>query len=152
MISVLFSVWITEEGLFKRSKECMLILTNKRIALVSKTKMNLSWWRDEVDRQLKDFKRSNNTILLTDEYTPERLARDLLDERNMNMPLKQVTRLETEKKGWGSQLKLKFKQDNKTKVYKLAIVKSWTTYPVKDALSFVDANWQPWINAARSYM
>jgi len=152
VISVLFSVWGKEEGLFKRGREGMLILTSKRIAFVSKTKMNMSWWRDEVERQLKAFVKSNNTIRVIEEYTPERLARDLQDESNMNIQMKQVAGLELANKHWGSELKLKFGQDNKVKTYTFAIVKGWTTYPVKDPIAFLDVDWQPWINAAKSYL
>lgn len=150
--SVLFSVWGREDRLFRHGKEGILVLTNKRIAFVSKTKMNMDWWRDEVDAQLSGFKQSKSTIRVNDEYTKERLAKDLEDEGNMDIPIKQVAAVESEYKGWGSELKLKFNKNNKVKVYKFTLVKGWTTYPVKDPITFVDADWQPWINAARSYM
>jgi hypothetical protein len=152
IISVLFAVWGTEEGFFKRGREGMLILTSKRIAFVSKTKMNINWWRDEVERQIKDFKQSINTIRVSDEYTLERLSKDLEEEGNLNIPLRQVASIGSEDKGWGSEMKVKFMIDGKDKTYKLAMVKGWATYPIKDPISFLYVNWQPWINAARSYM
>ncbi len=152
IISVLFAVWGTEEGFFKRGREGMLILTSKRLAFVSKTKMNINWWRDEVERQVKDFKQSINAIRVSDEYTLERLAKDLEEESNLNIQLKQITNVKSEDKNWGSEMMIRFKIDDKDKTYKFAMVKGWATYPIKDPISFLYINWQPWINAARSHM
>ena len=152
IISVLFSVWGTEKGLFKRGREGMLVLTSKRIAFVSKTKMNINWWRDEVKMQLKSFKQSSNTIRVSDEYTIERLTRERLDETNVNISIKQVLVVEFEQKRWGSELKIKFEQNGGVKMHKFAIVKGWTTYPVKDPVAFLYVDWKPWISALKSNM
>ncbi|MEM2760565.1 MAG: hypothetical protein QXU32_01380 [Nitrososphaerales archaeon] len=152
MVSVLFSVWGAEEGFMKRGREGMLVLTSNRVAFVSKTRMNITWWRDEVDAQLKHFRKSNNTIKLSAEYTMDRLIRDLNDEINLNIPIKQVISVGSEKKNWGSEMKLKFQLNDKPKTYKFAVVRGWTNYPVKDPVAFIDVDWQPWINALKSYM
>lgn len=152
MISVLFSVWGTEQKFLKRGREGMLILTTKRIAFVSKTQMNIEWWKDEVDRQLKDMARSRSAVRASEQYTLERLGRDLQEEDNLNIPLKNVESVSCEEKRWGGELELKFSVDGKTKTWKFAIVKGWTSYPVKDPIGFLDVDWKPWVEAARSYM
>ena len=150
LISVIFSVWGTEEGLFKHGKEGMLILTNNRVAFISKTTMSLIWWQNEVERQLKVFKQSNNTIRVSEEYTAERLGKDLEIESNMNIPLKLVISVEAKRRGWGSELKLKFRQNKQARAYTFAIVKGWTTYPLKDPIAFQNVDWCPLVNAIRT--
>jgi len=152
VISVIFSVGGTEVGFFKHGKEGMLILTNKRVAFVSKTKMSLIWWQDEVKRQLKVFKQLNDTIRVSDEYTAERLGRDLEIESNLNIQLKLIISAEEKRRGWGSELKLKFRQNNQGRAYTFAIVKGWTTYPLKDPIGFLNVDWCPWVNAIRTNM
>lgn len=153
MLSALFSVWRTEEGLFKRGKEIILILTNKRIAFVSKTKMSKGLWESELTKQVKIFRSSGDTVRVPKGYTLQVLQKDLEDENNMSVPMNQIMNIEGESKRWGSQLKIKFKDDDgKVRAYKFAVVRMWTRYPVKDALAFEDPNWQPWINTARSFM
>lgn len=152
IISVLFSVWGKEDGFMRRGREGMLILTNKRVAFVSKTKMNLQWWRDEVNRQLAAFLRNPNTIRIVDEYTLQRLLRDLEEEKNMNIPIREVVGVDIEDKKWGTELQLKFNKDGKAKTYRFAIVKGWVGYPVKDPIAFFNADWKPWVNALKSYM
>ncbi len=150
VISVIFSVWGTEEGLFKHGKEGMLILTKKRVAFILKTTMSLIWWQNEVERQLKVFKQSNNTIRVSEEYTAERLEKDLEIESNMNIPLNLVISVEAKRRGWGSELKLKFRQNKQVRAYTFAIVKGWTTYPLKDPIAFLNVDWCPWVNAIRT--
>lgn len=152
MVSLLFSVWGKESKLFKRGREGMFILTNRRIAFVSKTKMSMEWWRDEVENQMKHFKKSNTTIRKSEYYTMERLMRDLENENNMNIELTQVASVKSEKKEWGTQLILKFGDKEKVKTYTFAVVKTWTSYPVKDPLTFLHVDWQPLVNAIASHM
>lgn len=153
ILSVLFSIWGTEEGFLKRGKEGMLILTNKRVAFVSKTKMNSVAWRSSADQQLRDFRSSNASIRVPKLYPMQTLQLDLLNEDNMNIPMNQLLGLESETKRWGTRLKMKFKDnDGKSRAYKFVVVKMWATYPVKDPIGYEAPDWEPWIMVARSYM
>jgi hypothetical protein len=141
--SHLVSVWKIEKKLFSRGKECMFILTDKRLAFVSKTEAKSRWWSAAVERQVVTLLKSDDSMLTHDGYGVKELVQDLENKKNEEYGFADVISMEPEEKNWGSVLKLKLKRDGKEKNYQLSVVKDWVTYPVKDPVKFLKINWNP---------
>ncbi|TBR10695.1 MAG: hypothetical protein EPO62_03030 [Candidatus Nitrosotenuis sp.] len=139
----LVSVWREEKKLFSRAKECMFILTDKRLAFVSKTEAKPRWWSATVERQVVTLSKSDNPMLTHDGYDEKELMIDLENKKNEQYSFDDVISVESEEKNWGSILKIKLRKNNKEKKYQLAIVKDWVTYPVKDPVKFLKIDWIP---------
>lgn len=139
----LVSVWKVEKKLFSRGKECMFVLTDKRLAFVSKTEAKSRWWSAAVERQVVTLLKSDDPMLTHDGYDGKELAQDLENKKNDEYSFDNVISMEPEEKKWGSVLKLKLKKDGKEKSYQLSVVKDWVTYPVKDPVKFLKINWGP---------
>ncbi|WKT58452.1 hypothetical protein QVH35_03350 [Candidatus Nitrosotenuis chungbukensis] len=132
-----------EKKLFSRGKECMFILTDRRLAFVSKTEAKSRWWSAAVERQVVTLLKSDDPMLIHDGYDGKELAQDLENKKNEEYIFDNVVGVESEGKKWGSVLKLKLKKDGKEKNYQLSVVKDWVTYPVKDPVKFLKVNWSP---------
>jgi hypothetical protein len=139
----LVSVWREEKKLFSRAKECMLILTDKRLAFVSKTEAKPRWWSAAVERQVVTLSKSDNPMLTHDGYGEKELMLDLENKKNEQYSFDDVIGVESEEKSWGSLLYMKIRKDGKEKKYQLSIVKDWVKYPVKDPMKFLKINWAP---------
>lgn len=139
----LVSVWREEKKLFSRAKECMFILTDKRLAFVSKTEAKPRWWSATVERQVITLSKSDNPMLTHDGYDEKELMLDLENKKNEQYGFDDVISVESEEKNWGSILKIRLRKNNKEKKYQLTIVKDWVTYPVKDPVKFLKINWVP---------
>lgn len=149
----LVSVWRKEKSFFSRAKECMFILTDKRLAFVSKTEAKPRWWSATVERQVVTLLKSDNPMLTHDGYDEKELMLDLENKKNEEYSFDDVISVESEEKNWGNILKLKLRKGDKEKNYQLSIVKDWVTYPVKDPTKFLKVNWAPiveFINKQRS--
>ncbi len=151
ILSVLFSVWGVEEGLFKRGKEGILVLTNTKIAFISKTDMSMDEWKREVDAQIKDMHDNRDAIRLSKVYTLDRLNRDLKYEKNLVIPLDSVVYLGSESKRWGNVLKIIFKGKDREKVYNFIVVRTWVRYPLADPIEYVQIDWDRWVRTAKEY-
>jgi hypothetical protein len=120
--SHLVSVWKVEKKLFSRGKECMFILTDKRLAFVSKTEAKSRWWSAAVERQVVTLLKSDDSMLTHDGYDVKELAQDLENKKNEEYGFADVISMEPEEKNWGSVLKLKLKKDSKEKTYQMSVV------------------------------
>ena len=66
------------------------------------------------------------------------------------MTFNNILDVEVEGKQWGSLLKTKVVEDEKTKEYQYSIVRDWVQYPLKDPTSFLKVNWQPVVEFIKS--
>lgn len=139
----LVSVWREEKKLFSRAKECMLILTDKRIAFVSKTEAKPRWWSAAVERQVVTLSKSDNPMLTHDGYGEKEFLLDLENKKNEQYSFDDIVGVESEEKSWGSLLHMKIRKNNKERKYQLSIVKDWVKYPVKDPMKFLKIDWIP---------
>ena len=131
----------------------MFILTDKRLAFVSKTEAKPRWWSATVERQVITLSKSDNPMLTHDGYDEKELMLDLKNKKNEQYSFDDVISVESEEKNWGSILKIRLRKNGKEKEYQLAIVKDWVTYPVKDPVKFLKINWVPiveFINGQRT--
>lgn len=152
ILSVLFSVWGGEHGLFKRGREGILVLTNKRVAFISKTGMSMDSWKDEVNLQVKEMQSSKDAIRVPKSYTLDMLNSDAKYEKNLIIPLSSIVELSSERKRWGTVLNIKFKSDAVISKYSFTVVRTWIRYPVADPVEYEHVDWDGWIRSAKAYM
>src|SRR3712207_6802882 len=74
----IFWVWGGEEGLFKRGKEGMLIVTDKRLAFIVKTDMTYKMHETQSIRQLKRFEAGENVFRPAEGYALDHLKKDVV--------------------------------------------------------------------------
>jgi hypothetical protein len=127
----LFWVWGGEEGFFKRGKEGMLVVTDKRLAFISKTDMTYRIHDIHSTRQLKRFEAGENIFRPAEGYSLDVLS---------------------EEKDWGTILKVKVNLGDKARISKFSIVKGWIKYPAKDPFQFQRVDWSPLINLVKTSM
>jgi hypothetical protein len=140
-------IWGEEDGFMKRGKEGMLVVTDRRIAFITKT--NMSYRIHEVHslRQLKRFEEDGNVFCPLEGYDTNDLENDLnKSDENLEFPFSQIIDITSEIKRWGTLLKVKVNIGEKSKIYKFSIVKGWVKYPAKDPIEFQRVDWNPVIN------
>jgi len=140
-------IWSQEEGFMKRGKEGMLVVTDRRIAFITKTNMSYRVHDIHSLRQLKKFKEGGNMFKPLEGYGIKNLDDDLKKSaENYAIPFNQILDITSEEKRWGTLLKIKINLGIKSKTYKFSIVKGWVKYPLKDPVEFQHVNWFPVIN------
>lgn len=140
-------IWSQEEGFMKRGKEGMLVVTDRRIAFITKTNMSYRVHDIHSLRQLKKFKEGGNIFKPLEGYDIKNLDDDLKKSaENYDIPFNQILDITSEEKRWGTLLKIKINLGIKSKTYKFSIVKGWVKYPLKDPVEFQHVNWFPVIN------
>ena len=149
----LFWVWGGEEGFLKHGREGMLVITDKRLAFITKTEMTYTMHEAHSARQYDRFKNSENVFRSAEGYGIEHLEKDLdKSPDNLEILFSQILDMVTEEKRWGTLLKIKVNLGDKSKIFKFSIVKGWVKYPVKDPLEFQRMNWSPLINLVKTSM
>jgi hypothetical protein len=147
----LFWVWNEGSGFLKLGKECMLVITDRRIASITKTDMTSKVHQTHSLRQAKRFESGENVFRPAEGYKLEHLERDLdKSPDNLEIPFSQIMDITSEEKGWGTLLKLKVNLGDRSKIYKFSIVKGWVKYPAKDPLGFQKMDWSPLINLVKT--
>ena len=143
----LFWVWGEPEGFFKRGKEGMLVITDRRLAFITKTEMTYRMHDTHTTRQFNRFKNKENVFRPAEGYKLEHLEKDLdKSGDNLEIPYSQILDITSEEKRWGTLLKVKVNLGDTSKLHKFSIVKGWVKYPAKDPLEFQRMDWSPLIN------
>ena len=131
----------------KRGKEGMLVITDRRIAFITKTNMTYRMHDVHSRRQLERFKEDENVFRPLEGYKTKDLENDLdKSDENLEIAFSLILDITSEVKRWGTLLKVKVKMVDKSKIYKFSIVKSWVKYPAKDPIEFHRIDWNPLIN------
>lgn len=147
----IFWVWKEGEGFFKRGKEGMLVITDRRLAFIIKTDMTYKMHETHSMRQLKRFEARENVFRPAEGYKLEHLERDLdKSPDNLELPFNQILDITSEEKDWGTLLNVKVNLGDKTKIHKFSIVKGWVKYPAKDPMGFQKMDWTPLINLLKT--
>jgi hypothetical protein len=135
-------IWGEEEGFLKRGKEGMLVITDRRIAFISKTNMTYRTHDVHAMRQLKRFKERENVFRPLEGYKVKDLEDDLNKSgENLEIPFRQILDITQQEKRWGTLLKVNANLIVKSKIYKFSIVKGWVKYPLKDPIEFQRMDW-----------
>ena len=110
----LVSVWRESKKFFSiGGREGMLLLTDKHLMFVHKTKAKMTWWKAITQRQVINFVKSKNTMILHDGYDEEELIGDLEDDRDVELGFDDIKDISFEEKSWGSVLQLEYEKDEK---------------------------------------
>jgi hypothetical protein len=131
-------IWGEEEGFLKRGKEGMLVITDRRIAFISKTNMTYRIHDVHAMRQLKRFKEGENVFRPLEGYK--------IKDLDLEIPFRQILDITQHEKRWGTLLKVNVNLIDKSKIYKFSIVRGWVKYPLKDPIEFQRMDWTDLIN------
>jgi hypothetical protein len=147
----LFWIWGEEEGFLKRGKEGMLVITDRRLAFITKTEMTYRMHDTHNTRQFNRFKAKEDVFRPAEGYRLEHLEKDLdKSADNLEIPYNQILDIASEEKRWGTLLKVKVNLGDRSKLYKFSIVKGWVKYPAKDPLEFQRMDWSPLISLVKA--
>lgn len=147
----LFWIWGEEEGFLKRGKEGMLVITDRRLAFITKTEMTYRMHDTHSSRQNNRFKNKENVFRPAEGYKLEHFEKDLdKSGDNLEIPYSQILDITSEEKRWGTLLKVKVNLGDRSKLYKYSIVKGWVKYPAKDPMGFHRMDWSPLINLVKT--
>ena len=147
----LFWIWGEEEGFMKHGKEGMLVITDRRLAFISKTEMTWRMHDTHSTRQFNRFKAGEDVFRPAEGYKISHLEKDLdKSPDNLEIPYSQILDISSEEKRWGTVLKVKVNLGDKSKLYKFSVVKGWVKYPAKDPLGFHRMDWNPLISLVKT--
>jgi hypothetical protein len=147
----LFWIWGEEEGFMKHGKEGMLVITDRRLAFITKTEMTWKMHDTHSTRQFNRFKASEDVFRPAEGYKISHLEKDLdKSPDNLEIPYSQILDITPEEKRWGTVLKVKVNLGDKSKLYKFSVVKGWVKYPAKDPLGFHRMDWSPLISLVKT--
>jgi hypothetical protein len=147
----LFWIWWEKESLLKRGKECMLVITDKRLAIITKTEMSSRMHHIYSLRQGNRFENGETVFRPAEGYKVEQLEKDLdKSADNIEIPFRQIMDVTSEDKRWGTLLKVKVNLGDKSITHKFSIVKGWVKYPAKDPIQFRKMDWSPFISLVKA--
>lgn len=146
-------IWGGEVGLMKRGREGMFVITDKRIAFISKTNMSYRMHDVYSNRQRIRFEHNDNVFRPIDDYSISELRQDLdKDLINIQFEYNRILDLYVEEKRWGTALRIDLEMHHDIKKsYKFSVVKSWVKYPAKDPLQFHHMDWIPVITLFENF-
>ena len=142
----LVSIWRESKKFFSiGGKEGMLILTDKHLSFVFKTEARMKWWKAITQRQVINFIKSKNTMIIHDGYDEQELMNDLENEKNIELMFDDISKISFEEKVWGSALLLEYEKNGKEEKFQYAIAQDWVKYPVKEPTKYMKVNWEPFV-------
>ena len=140
------SVWREPRKFFSiGGKEGMLILTDKHLMFIQKTEAKAKWWQAIRQRQVVNFLRSKNLMVIHDGYNEELLQKDLENPKNLELNFDDILDISFEEKEWGSVLFLEYEKDGKQQKFQYSIAQDWVKYPVKEPTKYMKADWEPFV-------
>ncbi len=142
----LVSIWRESEKFFSiGGKEGMLVLTDKHLSFVFKTEARMKWWKAITQRQVINFIKSKNTMIIHDGYDEQELMNDLENEKNIELVFDDISKISFEEKVWGSALLLEYEKNGKEEKFQYAIAQDWVKYPVKEPTKYMKVDWEPFV-------
>ncbi len=142
----LVSVWREGKKFFSiGGREGMLVLTDKHLMFVHKTKAKMNWWKAITQRQVINFIKSKNTMIRHDGYDEKDLMNRCEDERNVELKFGDILSVGFTEKDWGSSLQLEYKKDGKGEKFEYSIAQDWVKYPAKEPTKYMKVDWKPFV-------
>ena len=94
-------IWGQKDGFIKRGIEGMMIITNRRIAFITRTSMTYKVHDAHSLKQLKRFKDGEDVFRPIYGYTIKDLVSDLaMSNKNLEIPYDRIVDILTEEKRW----------------------------------------------------
>ena len=150
IVASLPKVWQNEVGFmgfFSKSREGLLVLTNKKIAFVPQF-----FFATPKERE-KYYGEDKVKVTQIKGYSETQLDEDISqNQKSLLIPLKSVVSIENVALRKVNFMRIKFTTNSKTKTYDFGITKSVTNYPIRQPLLFYNVDWTDWINAIKSYL
>ena len=129
----------------------MLVITDRRLAFITKTEMTYKMHDTHSTRQFNRFKAQENVFRPAEGYKLEHFEKDLdKSPDNLEIPYSQILDITSEEKRWGTLLKVKVNLGDRSKLHKFSIVKGWVKYPAKDPIEFQRMDWSPLISLVKT--
>ncbi|QUC64594.1 hypothetical protein NsoK4_09265 [Nitrosopumilus sp. K4] len=142
----LVSVWREPKKFFSiGGKEGMLVLTDKHLMFIHKTEAKIKWWQAITQRQVVNFIKSKNTMIIHDGYNEKNLIEDLENEKNIEISFDDITSINHEEKPWGSVLLLEYHKNGKEEKFQYSIAQDWVKYPAKEPTKYMKVDWAPFV-------
>lgn len=140
------SVWREPRKFFSiGGKEGMLILTDRHLMFIQKTEAKAKWWQAIRQRQVVNFLRSKDLMVVHDGYDEELLQKDLENSKNLELGFDDILDISFEEKEWGSVLFLEYEKNGKRQKFQYSIAQDWVKYPVKEPTKYMKADWEPFV-------
>jgi len=140
------SIWREPRKFFSiGGKEGMLILTDRHLMFIQKTEAKAKWWQAIRQRQVVNFLRSKDLMVVHDGYDEELLRKDLENPKNLELGFDDILDISFEEKDWGSVLFLEYEKDGKRQKFQYSIAQDWVKYPVKEPTKYMKADWEPFV-------
>ena len=140
------SVWREPRKFFSiGGKEIMLVLTDRHLMFIEKTEAKAKWWQAIRQRQVINFLRSKNLMMVHDGYDEEILRKDLENPKNLELGFDDILDINFEEKEWGSVLFLEYEKDGKRQKFQYSIAQDWVKYPVKEPTKYMKVDWEPFV-------
>ena len=142
----LISVWREPKKFLSiGGKEGMLVLTDKHLMFIHKTKAKMKWWQAVRQRQVVYFIKSKNTMIIQDGYDEKNLMEDLENEKNIELSFDEIIDISYEDKTWGSVLNIEYRKNEKSEKFRYSIAQDWVKYPAKEPTKYMKVNWEPFV-------
>jgi len=141
------SVWREPKKFFSiGGKEGMLILTDRHLMFVHKTEAKVKWWQAIRERQVLNFLKTKNVMVVHDGYDEKQLMEDMKNQKNIELRFDDILEISFEEKDWGSVLFLEYEKDGKPEKYQYSIAQDWVKYPAKEPTKYMKVDWEPFVN------
>ena len=150
IVASLPKVWQNEvgfRGFFSKSREGLLVLTNKKIVFVPQFFFATSKERERF------YGEDKVKVTQIKGYSETQLDEDITgNQKSLLIPLRSLVSVESITLRKVNFLRIKFAHDNKTKTYDFGITKSVTNYPIRQPLLFYSVDWTDWIHVIKAYL
>ena len=148
MVAALPKIWAIVLGLlgfFNKSKEGILVLTNKNLIFVPR------YLYVSPKERKKYFGEDKVKVTQLWDYSETQLDEDISENsKSWAMPLESIidiTQVTLRKVNF---MRIKFSSNGKEKAYDFGIAKSVTNYPIRQPLLFYNVDWIAWIDLLKS--
>ena len=141
------SVWREPEKFFSiGGKEGMLVLTDRHLMFIHKTEAKMRWWQAIRERQVLNFLKSKNVMVVHDGYDESQLREDIENTKNMELRFDDILEIGFEEKPWGSVLLLEYEKEGKKQKFRYSIAQDWVKYPAKEPTKYMKVDWEPFVD------
>lgn len=151
IIATLPKIWGNElgfMGFFNKSKEGILVLTNKQIIFIPE------WvFITPKERRQKYFSDDQAKVTRIEGFLEAQLDEDISKySKSLLVPLESVISVDSVTLRKINFLRIKFRPKDKTRTYDFGLAKTLTNYPIRQPLQFYSLDWGAWIKLIKAYM
>jgi hypothetical protein len=151
IVATLPKIWGNELGfigLFKKTKEGILALTNKKIIFIPE-------WVGvtQKEREKKYFTEDQAKVTRIDGYSEAQLDEDVTKySKSVLVPLESVVSVDSVMLRKVNFLRIKFNDKGKTRTCDFGLAKTLTNYPIRQPLQYYSLDWGAWIKLIKAYL